>query len=181
MAAQQTQQPASGTAGAIDQKDVDDWMNRVRDMLAKPELFTAPKAPGGQPWHNSFFECFMPVDLCLITCCCPCVTFGKTHHRTRKGANLEGFSPINASCLGFWASACFGLHWIPSLMQRGDIRAKYNIEGSMMEDCLFSYFCGCCTLIQSEKEATFRLAENGGVVAQQYQQPAEEMQYPAKA
>ncbi|KAI9655703.1 MAG: hypothetical protein M1829_000615 [Trizodia sp. TS-e1964] len=174
-----TQQPAQG--GAIDQKDVDDWMARISEMLSKPEQFTAPKAPGGQPWHTSFWECFLPVDLCLITCFCPCVTFGKTHHRTRKGASLEGFSPVNASCLGFWASGCFGLHFIPSLMQRGDIRAKNNIGGNMIEDCLLSYCCGCCTLIQSEKEAIYRQNQTGGVISQQYQQPAEEMQYPAKA
>ena len=32
-----------------------------------------------------------------ITCCVPCVTFGKTHHRSRKDADLEGYTPVNAT------------------------------------------------------------------------------------
>jgi hypothetical protein len=33
----------------------------------------------------------------LITYCVPCVTFGKTHHRTRKDATMAGYEPINTS------------------------------------------------------------------------------------
>jgi hypothetical protein len=40
---------------------------------------------------------FNPIDLCLVTYCCPCVTFGKTHHRLRKDPNLAGYEPINTS------------------------------------------------------------------------------------
>jgi Cys-rich protein (TIGR01571 family) len=175
-----TAQPAA--AGAIDPNDINDWTNRLKDLLANQQAFSAPKVPGSIPFHNRFIEFFNPIDECILTCFCPCVTFGKTHHRTRKSATLEGYSPINASCLGFWASSWFGVHWIPMLMQRGDVRAKYNLEGTMMEDCLRAYYCGCCDLIQVEKEAVYRSSEAGGnVVAQQYQQPTEEMSYPAKA
>jgi hypothetical protein len=35
-----------------------------------------------------------------MTYCCPCVTFGKTHHRTRKNGSLEGYEPVNTSVRG---------------------------------------------------------------------------------
>ena len=33
----------------------------------------------------------------LMAWCCPCVTFGKIHHRAHKHPQLEGYSPLNAS------------------------------------------------------------------------------------
>ena len=35
---------------------------------------------------------------------------------------------------------------------RGSIRRKYGIESSGVNDCLLSCCCGCCTLIQEDKE-----------------------------
>jgi hypothetical protein len=32
-----------------------------------------------------------------MTWCLPCVTFGKTHHRVRKDASMQGYEPINTS------------------------------------------------------------------------------------
>jgi len=108
----------------------------------------------------------------LITYCVPCVTFGKTHHRTRKNGNMEGYEPINTSCLLFWASMCFCLHWIPESMQRMDIRHKYNLEGSCITDIAAACCCALCDLVQQEKESEAR--EKGG--AAQYSQ-ADSMVY----
>jgi len=179
------QAPASTTttatahAGTINHDDINDWKQRFNEVLSKPEAFTAPGAAGAGAWHNGFFDCFNPIDTCLITCCCPCVTFGKAHHRTRKNASMEGYSAVNTSCLGFWATMYCGLHWIPQVMQRSDIRSKYNLEGSMLTDCLRACCCGCCDLIQQEKEAAFREAEKGTIVHDEYQKPNAEMKYQA--
>lgn len=84
--------------GPIDQKDVDEWKNRFNDVLARPSEHINSKSPvESQSWFSGFFDCFNPIDTCLITCCVPCVTFGKTHHRLRKDANLQGYEPINTS------------------------------------------------------------------------------------
>lgn len=80
------------------------------------------------------------------------VTFGKIHHRTRKNATMEDYSPINTSCLLFFASACFGLHWIPESLQRQDIRHKYNLQGSCLGDIARACCCALCDLTQQEKE-----------------------------
>ena len=135
------------------QHDVDHWVNRVSHVAKDPSHITAPT--GTASWSSSFFGCFNPIDTCLVTCCCPCITFGKTHHRLNKDGDLVGYSAVNASCLGWWAVSCFGLHCIPSLLQRGDIRerAQPNLSGNFVTDFLkvwLSILCdtlpGCSSL-----------------------------------
>ena len=70
---------------------------------------------------------------------------------------------------------CVGLHWIPMLMQRADIRQKYNLQGDFVTDLLTSCCCGCCSLIQQEKEVEYREKELGSKVG--YTKP-ETMSHP---
>ncbi len=94
MAAPQQQQPVQ----PLNQDDMGDWAARFNDVLARPGDHINSKSPEtSQPWHNSFFGCLAPIDVCLMSWCCPCVVFGRTHHRLRKNANLEGYQPINTS------------------------------------------------------------------------------------
>ncbi|KEZ42517.1 hypothetical protein SAPIO_CDS5735 [Scedosporium apiospermum] len=175
--------PAPGAAkpGPIDNRDVEDWKNRLNDFLAKPAEVINSKSPeGSKSWFAGLFDCFNPIDSCLITCCLPCVTFGKTHHRMRKNANLEGYEPINTTCLLLVGSSCVGLSLIPLAMQRADVRAKYHLEGNCISDILISCCCGCCSLIQQDKEAAHQealLAEGG--VKEQYQ-TQQGMAYPGQ-
>ena len=87
--------------GPIDNADIDGWTQRFNKAFAKPSETLNSKSPEhAQPWHAGLFDCFNPIDLCLISCCVPCVTFGKTHHRVHKNGSLEGYEPINTSvCL----------------------------------------------------------------------------------
>jgi hypothetical protein len=96
MAAPQ-QQPAAA-AQPVSNADVGEWTARFNDVLSRPSEHINSKSPdSAQPWHNAFFGCLAPIDVCLMTWCCPCVVFGRTHHRLRKNANLEGWQPVNAS------------------------------------------------------------------------------------
>jgi Cys-rich protein (TIGR01571 family) len=157
--------------GPINDKDMEHWKSRINEVLAKPSEHVNSKSPEtAQPFHNGFFSCLSPIDLCLFTYCLPCVTFGKTHHRLHKSANLEGYEPINTTCLLFCASGCFGLHWIPMSMQRAEIREKYNLAGSCIVDIATACCCALCDLTQAEKEVEYRapLLAQGGV-KEQYQ------------
>ena len=90
--------PQQAKPSPINDQDVEDWKKRFNDVLAKPGEHVHSKSPDtAQPWHSSFFGCFSPIDTCLVTWCLPCITFGKTHHRLRKSATLEGYEPINTS------------------------------------------------------------------------------------
>jgi len=169
--------------GPISDNDVEEWKARFNDVLARPSEHVNQKSPpNAQPWYNSLFACFSPIDLCLITCCIPCVTFGKTHHRLRKNGSLEGYEPINTSCLLFCGSSCVGATPCLMAMQKADIRARYNLQGNCLVDLATACCCGCCDLIQQDKEAAYRTAsasgQAGGPIEQQYQPPTEGMQIP---
>lgn len=56
----QQQQPA------IHGDDVNDWIERAKNTLNKPDHITKPatSAQGAQPWSSAFFGCFDPIDTC---------------------------------------------------------------------------------------------------------------------
>jgi len=147
------------------QKDVDHWVGKANYAAANFHEIQNP--PGNGPWHAGFFECFSPADTCLITCCCPCITFGKTHHRLNKDPNLKGYSVVNASCLGWWVTACFGVHCIGNLLSRHDIRQRSNpqLSGNFVGDFLKAWCCNCCDLIQLDKQAEQLVSQQVNVVA----------------
>lgn len=177
-----TTQQAPSNKSPVDQQDLNDWKHRFSQVVSRPgEVVNSRSPEGSQPWHAGFFDCFNPVDTCLMTYCLPCITFGRTHHRIRKDGTLKGYEPINTSCLLFCGAGCVGLHWIPLAMQRMDIREKYNLRGSCLEDLALSCCCHCCTMVQSDKEAGHReelLRSSGGGVQQQYRANTDEMRYP---
>lgn len=142
--------------------EVNDWMERVRGAVAKPDTITGPAGHNARPWYSDFFGCFNPIDTCLVTYFCPCVTFGKTHHRLRKDSKLSDWNPVNTTCLGFWAASCFCLHWVPQIIQRREIQDRWNLQGDFVTDCLKVWCCGCCDVIQQDKEVAHRLLEEGG-------------------
>lgn len=63
------------------------------------------------------------------------------------------------------------------MMKRGELRQRYNLEGSGTGDCCGSYWCACCALMQEEKEVTARLMDNMGAPSQQGYQKNETMGY----
>lgn len=98
MAEQQQQPVAAAKPGPLADQDMEEWKARFNDVLARPgEVVNSSSPQGSQPWYTSLFGCFNPIDLCCMTYCLPCVTFGKTHHRLRKDGNLAGWEPINTT------------------------------------------------------------------------------------
>ncbi|GFF52708.1 PLAC8 family protein [Aspergillus udagawae] len=47
-------------------------------------------------------------------------------------------------------------HWIIQTIRRSEMRQKHGIEGSCPGDCCVTFWCGCCALIQEEKEMELR-------------------------
>jgi Cys-rich protein (TIGR01571 family) len=56
-----------------------------------------------------------------------------------------------------------------TFLNRGQIRQNYAIKGDQVTDCLLSAFCGCCSIIQHEKEVLHKQAAGG--IQQGYQAP----------
>jgi hypothetical protein len=55
------------------------------------------------------------------------------------------------------------------MLQRGELRAKYNLQGSTLGDCCRPFWCGCRELLQEEKELAL-LTETQRPPPQQQQQ-----------
>jgi hypothetical protein len=102
--AQAAPAPATATTsggaggGLLNNDDVAHWKKQFNEALAKPSETINSKSPeGSQPWYHSIFNCFAPIDTCFLSCCCPCVVFGRTHHRLHRDSELKGWEPVNTS------------------------------------------------------------------------------------
>ncbi|KAF2799829.1 PLAC8-domain-containing protein [Melanomma pulvis-pyrius CBS 109.77] len=109
-----------------------------------------------QEWHHRGSACCSPCGTCVLSCCCPCITYGRTHHRVKNDGNMQGYSCCNLSCAAFCGLSCLGLSFILPMISRGDIRAKYHLQGNGCKDCLCACCCTPCDLTQQDKEATWR-------------------------
>jgi len=159
--------PAAPMQATAQDDDVAHWINRARDALNHPETITAKVPPTAQSWHTRFVEFFNPIDTCFITCCCPCVTFGKTHHRLHHDPQLTDYSAVNPSCLGFWLTACCGGALVMLVLQRHEVKTRYGLTGDFPIDCLRACCCGCCDLIQQDKEVEYQTLLNPALTTTQ--------------
>jgi len=108
-------------------------------------LFTA------MSWNNPLFDCCSPLGTCCLATWCPCVLYGKTSARLDKPSK-DSPSGCNASCCGWCILSTCYLSSFLQCMSRGKIRSRYNLEGSVCTDCLASFCCTCCDLVQQDKE-----------------------------
>ena len=112
----------------------------------------SPQVPNPNNWNAQVFSCMDDAGQCCTACCCPCITFGKN-----KGAynNQENHSE---SCMIYFILMLVCGIAVPFYQAgfRGEIRNRYSIPGSYFGDCCMSCWCGCCTLIQEQKELKLR-------------------------
>lgn len=62
--------------------------------------------------------------------------------------------------MGFCGLACIGISFIMPMLTRGDMRAKYRLQGNGCTDCLCACCCTACDVTQQEKESEYREAES---------------------
>ncbi|KXH38763.1 PLAC8 family protein [Colletotrichum nymphaeae SA-01] len=128
-----------------------------------------------QEWQSSLMDCG-PCDTCIVGTCLPCLLLGKTSERMRD-PTMQTYEAINTDCLLMCGITWFtGCGWIYAMMKRGEIRERFGIKGSGGSDCCVSYWCGCCALIQQDKEVQARLST--GPIVQGYQPQKEGMHMP---
>jgi Cys-rich protein (TIGR01571 family) len=131
-----------------------------------PQMHYAPQAqmqpiPGGetraqpqQPqtfkarsFQNGLCSCCSPCSTCCLGCWCPCILFGRTRSRLHKPDLKRSELPYcTGACCGYAAVAmlCPGWQCIFGWMQRGEVRARYDIEGNECTDFLSHWCCDCC-------------------------------------
>lgn len=84
----------------------------------------------------------------------------------KDNANLQ---ILEMQCLFWCGLSCCGASAVIQTQKRQEMREKYNIDGSVVEDCLGAFFCRGCGLIQEEKEVMLR-QQNGSAAGYQVPQ-----------
>ncbi len=97
--------------------------------------FQTAKMP--KPFSSGLFGCFDDPRLCVVTFFVPCYTMGR---------NAED---LGEDCMLIGLLACVGINMSPIVRNR--LRAKYDLEGSMLTDTLLHMFLPCCALTQEAR------------------------------
>ena len=122
-------------------------------------------------WSTGLCQCCSS-NSCCATCFCPCVVFGEITEKMSPDETCFGGDQQGACCCYFLLVALFQwagfVDWFGTATfvfpctlclrcpLRRAIRKKYNIEGSDCNDCMVSWCCSCCSLVQEYEEVRRR-------------------------
>ncbi|RUS19008.1 PLAC8 family-domain-containing protein, partial [Endogone sp. FLAS-F59071] len=107
-----------------------------------------PNVPVGK-WRHGLCDCFGDCGLCIQTCCCPCITYGQNKDKMLGDGSCFAHGAV--FCLLVALTGSIG-SCILGFMNRGEVRARYGIQGDGCSDCMTHCCCSCCALIQEGRE-----------------------------
>ncbi|CAN6478784.1 unnamed protein product [Victoria cruziana] len=85
--------------------------------------------------------------LCIITCCLPCITFGRNgqiiYRRSTSGL---------ANAFIYCAMQCSGCACLYSYPYRTRLRGQFQLAEAPMGDCFLHCCCTLCALCQEHRE-----------------------------
>lgn len=93
------------------------------------------------PWDVNLFECFADIKLCLVSWLCGVCQIA------HQKAVVEGHE---CNMVDLLLSYCFPI--CCAVKVRGDIRAKYGIDGSLISDILTVWCCPLCAIVQQHRQ-----------------------------
>lgn len=99
-------------------------------------------------------DCCQDCRVCWLTLFCPCVTFGMNINNLYSSKGI-GFLAGGLYCLLHYFTGCCCLL---GMVQRKEIRDKYNLPSSPMGDCCLHCCCHPCGLCQEARELKIRRA-----------------------
>ncbi|XP_015580023.1 protein PLANT CADMIUM RESISTANCE 3-like [Ricinus communis] len=103
------------------------------------------------PWSTGLCDCFSDRRTCLMSCCCPCVIFGRITEIVNKGKISNATSGVLYVALSCLVGPC-----LYSAPIRSKLRNEYNVKGTRGQDCLVHCFCEPCALTQEYRELQSR-------------------------
>ncbi|KAL5705758.1 Cell number regulator 1 [Ranunculus cassubicifolius] len=113
-----------------------------------PSQYGPPRVQGrGVEWSSGLCHCTDDPANCLITCCCPCVTFGQISEITNKGSKSCASRGTVYALLLPTGFAC-----LYSCFYRSKMRGQYHLEEAPCVDCLAHCCCEVCALCQEYRE-----------------------------
>ncbi|KAB1200758.1 Cell number regulator 1 [Morella rubra] len=98
---------------------------------------TSPTPPYAPPYITSG----------LITCFCPCITFGQIAELVDRGS--PSCTSSGTTC---WLLSLTGFGGLYSCFYRSKLRGQYYLEETPCADCLVHFCCPSCALCQEYKE-----------------------------
>lgn len=108
----------------------------------------AHPAAGLARWSTGLFHCMDDPGNCLITCLCPCITFGQIADIVDRGT-----CPCAGSGAAYAAiCATTGMGCLYSCVYRTKMRAHYDLDEGECPDFLVHWCCECCALCQEYRE-----------------------------
>jgi len=115
---------------------------------------------GERPWTYGMCNCCGACGTCCTACWCPCMTYSSNRSRRqaleRNGApHPEGGHSCGGDCLLFCCIHSFSLMscgWVLEVVERGNTRQRYKISGNQCGDCMASWCCLPCVLMQESRE-----------------------------
>uniref|UniRef100_A0A7N0TES8 POS2 n=1 Tax=Kalanchoe fedtschenkoi TaxID=63787 RepID=A0A7N0TES8_KALFE len=110
----------------------------------------------GAIWSTGLCHCCDDPANSLITCCCPCITFGQVAEIIDKGSPNCATHGAVYGLLGMTGCAC-----LYSCFYRSKMRAQYDLEESPCVDCLVHFCCETCALCQEYRELKGRGLDMG--------------------
>ncbi|XXG86630.1 hypothetical protein AAC387_Pa11g1491 [Persea americana] len=113
---------------------------------APSNMFIQSRNASGR-WSTGLCHCCDDPANCLITCFCPCITFGQIAEIVNRGSLSCPASGGLYLLLGFTGFAC-----LYSCFYRSRLRADYDLEETPCVDCLVHFCCECCALSQEYRE-----------------------------
>ncbi|KAJ6748478.1 DUF614 FAMILY PROTEIN-RELATED [Salix purpurea] len=103
-------------------------------------------APGvAGKWSSGLCHCCDDPANCVITCFCPCITFGQVAEIVNRGSTTCFMSgAVYAILMG---SAC-----LYSCCYRSKLRGQFDLDEAPCVDCLVHFCCETCALTQEYRE-----------------------------
>ncbi|KDP42302.1 hypothetical protein JCGZ_01626 [Jatropha curcas] len=109
-----------------------------------------PGAPG--KWSTGLCHCCDDPANCMITCFCPCITFGQIAEILNEGStSCASRGAVYGLLLAFTGFAC-----LYSCFYRSKLRGQYDLEEAPCVDCLVHCCCETCALCQEYRELKSR-------------------------
>ncbi|MED6180506.1 hypothetical protein PIB30_011023 [Stylosanthes scabra] len=99
-------------------------------------------------WSTGLFDCFSDMKNCLVTCLCPCITFGQIAEMIDRDSSSCAISgAIYAMILFFFGSPC-----IYSCLYRTRMRKQFLLKENLCMDFTVHFCCEPCALCQEYRE-----------------------------
>ncbi|KAK9277786.1 hypothetical protein L1049_007333 [Liquidambar formosana] len=119
-----------------------------KSVSPPPPSFPPPQKqfPEGQ-WSTGLYDCCDDPSNCFITCCCPCITFGRIAEIVDRGA-------ISCKVAGliYYALGTVGCGWLYGCTYRSKLRGLFSLPEDPCTDCLLHWCCCVCSLCQEYRE-----------------------------